>query len=70
MKAPVDKSNMNKYCDFHQDHGHKTENCVMLHLEMQKLIKDGMLTRFVVDQRQQQKSPCGNDNWRNNDHQK
>lgn len=40
MRAPVERRNMNKYCDFQQDHGHDTNNCVLLRLEIERHIKN------------------------------
>jgi hypothetical protein len=39
---------MNKYCDYHQDHGHETEDCVSLRIEIERMIKRGKLARFVA----------------------
>jgi hypothetical protein len=48
MRAPPEKWNMNKYCDYHQDHGHETEDCVSLRIEIERMIKGGKLARFVA----------------------
>jgi hypothetical protein len=42
---------MNKYCDYHQDHGHETEDCISLRIEIEKMIKEGKLARFVAANR-------------------
>uniref|UniRef100_A0A2N9F216 Uncharacterized protein n=1 Tax=Fagus sylvatica TaxID=28930 RepID=A0A2N9F216_FAGSY len=42
-----------KYCHFHRDHGHNTENCYDLKRQIEELIKQGKLQRFVErDQRE------------------
>jgi hypothetical protein len=46
MRAPPEKRNMNKYCDYHQDHGHETEDCVSLRIEIERMIKGGKLARI------------------------
>jgi hypothetical protein len=39
MRADPDRRSRAKYCDFHADHGHDTEECIILRLEIEKLIK-------------------------------
>jgi hypothetical protein len=51
MQAPPEKRNMRKYCDYHQDHGHETEDCVSLRMEIERMIKGGKLARFVAANR-------------------
>ena len=34
MKAPDSFRNPGFWCDFHRDHGHKTEDCVALKIEV------------------------------------
>ena len=48
MKTPADKRSKDKYCRFHRDHGHDTEECHQLKEEIQELINRGFLRRFVV----------------------
>lgn len=43
MKALADKRDKGKYYDYHQDHGHKTEDYVLLKLEIEKMIRGGKL---------------------------
>ena len=48
-----DKRPRDKYCRFHRDHGHNTEDCYDLKRQIEKLIKQGKLQRFVKrDQRE------------------
>jgi hypothetical protein len=35
MRAPPDKRSINKYCEYHPDHGHDTKDCIFL---KQKLV--------------------------------
>ena len=44
MKAPDSFRNPGFWCDFHQDHGHKTEDCVALKIEVNELLKKGYLS--------------------------
>ncbi|GKV14784.1 hypothetical protein SLEP1_g25604 [Rubroshorea leprosula] len=36
-----------RYCDFHQDHGHTTEQCNSLQSELESLAQKGMLNEYV-----------------------
>ncbi|GKV02683.1 hypothetical protein SLEP1_g15081 [Rubroshorea leprosula] len=36
-----------RYCDFHQDHGHTTEQCNSLKSELESLAQKGMLNEYV-----------------------
>ena len=42
-----DKRPRDKYCRFHRDHGHNTEDCYGLKRQIEELIKQGKLQRFV-----------------------
>jgi ribosomal protein L25 (general stress protein Ctc) len=42
-----DKRSRDKYCRFHSDHGHNTEDCYDLKRQIEELIKQGKLQRFV-----------------------
>ncbi|GFS40630.1 hypothetical protein Acr_00g0069590 [Actinidia rufa] len=41
--------NKNKYCEFHRDHGHNTEDCFQLKEQIADLIKKGYLRKYVAD---------------------
>ncbi|KAF3527582.1 hypothetical protein DY000_02039177 [Brassica cretica] len=47
MKAPDSFRNPGLWCDFHRDHGHKTEDCVTLRIEVNKLLKERHLWEFL-----------------------
>ncbi|KAF3509748.1 hypothetical protein F2Q69_00005794 [Brassica cretica] len=47
MKAPDSFRNPCFWCDFHRDHGHKTEDCVALKIEVNELRKKGHLREFL-----------------------
>ncbi|XP_052181892.1 uncharacterized protein LOC127794686 [Diospyros lotus] len=55
MKAPANKRSKDKYCRFHRDHGHDTEECHQLKEEIQELINRGFLRRFVAKDTEPQK---------------
>ncbi|GFY93431.1 hypothetical protein Acr_08g0018270 [Actinidia rufa] len=48
IKTDPQKRNRNKYCEFHRDHGHNTENCFQLKEQIADLIKRGYLRKYVA----------------------
>lgn len=51
LKTPENRRNENKYCDYHRDKGHNTDECFHLKKLIKKMIKEGELTKFVGDLR-------------------
>ncbi|XP_013717718.2 uncharacterized protein LOC106421417 [Brassica napus] len=49
MKAHDSFWNPGFWCDFHQDHGHKTEDCVALKIEVNDLLRKGHLREFLSE---------------------
>ena len=47
MKASSSIRNRNKFCQFHRDHGHNTEECIQLRDAIEDLIKRGYLGRYI-----------------------
>ena len=47
LKSPPNTRNKKKYCRFHRDHDHDTEDCIQLKEEIQELINRGYLRDFV-----------------------
>ena len=47
LKGDPNKRPMDKYCRFHRDHGHDTANCYDLKQQIEALIRQGKLQRFV-----------------------
>ncbi|PON38222.1 hypothetical protein TorRG33x02_345630 [Trema orientale] len=47
MRAPPEKRNMNKYCRFHKELGHKTSECHHLKDQIEGLIQQGYLREYV-----------------------
>ena len=47
LRGPLAKRNMKKYCRYHRDYGHDTEECYQLKDEIEALIRRGHLRRYV-----------------------
>ena len=43
MKGDPNKRNKNKYCCFHRDHGHDTDECYDLKQQIENLIRQGKI---------------------------
>ncbi|KAF2615456.1 hypothetical protein F2Q70_00011711 [Brassica cretica] len=37
------------WCDCHRDHGHKTEDCIALKIELNELVRKGHLREFLSE---------------------
>ena len=51
LKSDPTKRSRNKYCRFHRDHGHDTANCYDLKQQIEALIREGKLQKFVSKER-------------------
>ena len=51
LKNDPTKRSRNKYCCFHRDHGHDTADCYDLKQQIEALIRDGKLQKFVSKER-------------------
>ncbi|KAF3586278.1 hypothetical protein F2Q69_00029720 [Brassica cretica] len=49
MKGPDSFRNPGLWCDFHRDHGHKTEDCVALRIEVNEQLQKGHLREFLSE---------------------
>jgi hypothetical protein len=71
MGKPLVIRSRAKYCEFHANHSHDTEDWVALRSEIEKMIKNGKLVGFHADQNQQgprhERYPLRNDNGRQNE---
>ena len=51
LKSDPSKRSRNKYCRFHCDHGHDTTDCYNLKPQIEALIREGRLQKFVSKER-------------------
>ena len=56
MKAPDSFRNRKLWCDFHRDHGHKSEDCITLKIEVNELLQMGHLQEFLSEKAKAQLS--------------
>ncbi|GJS92216.1 reverse transcriptase domain-containing protein [Tanacetum coccineum] len=49
MVTPVDKRSSNKFCEFHNDKGHSTDECMQLKKQIEELVKAGKLSHFIKE---------------------
>ena len=54
MKSDPATRDNTKYCEFHRDYGHRTDNCIQLKREIEYLIRRGYLQRFISPENQAQ----------------
>ena len=47
MSYPA-KRDTTKYCEFHKDHGHRTDDCIQLRKEIEYLIRQGHLRCYIA----------------------
>ena len=48
MKSDPARRDDTKYCEFHKDYGHRTDDCIQLKKEIEYLIRHGHLSRYVA----------------------
>ena len=54
MKSDPATRDNTKYCEFHRDYEHRTDNCIQLRREIEYLIQRGYLRRFISPRKQAQ----------------
>ena len=54
MKTDPAARDNTKYCEFHRDYGHRTDDCIQLKREIEYLIWRGYLRRFISPESQLQ----------------
>ncbi|KAL5550470.1 hypothetical protein UlMin_000646 [Ulmus minor] len=58
IKTPVNRRDNTKYCRYHRDIGHITEECRVLKDEIERLIQRGQLRNYVRGDDQQPRQPA------------
>ena len=57
MRSDPAKKGTTKYCEFHKDHDHRTDDCIQLRKEIKYLIRQGHLRRYVAPKDRNQAPP-------------
>nr|GEY55803.1 reverse transcriptase domain-containing protein [Tanacetum cinerariifolium] len=57
MVTPVEKRNSNKFCDFHNDKGHITDECMQLKKQIEELVLAGKLSHLIKKIKQGREQP-------------
>ena len=57
MRSDPTKRDNTRYCEFHRDHGHQTDDCIQLRKEIEYFTRRGYLRRFVASKGQSQAQP-------------
>ncbi|GKD37172.1 reverse transcriptase domain-containing protein [Tanacetum coccineum] len=52
MVTPVEKRSSNKFCDFHNDKGHSTDECMQLKNQIEELVRAGKLSHLIKEIKQ------------------
>ncbi|GJZ44221.1 hypothetical protein Tco_0591476 [Tanacetum coccineum] len=55
MVTLAEKRDPNKYCEFHADTGHSTDECMQLRKQINEMIKAGKLSQFIKELKQNDK---------------
>ena len=58
MRTPPKKCNSQKFYEYHDDHGHQIEDCIILQREIEILIRNGKLVKFLTSEKM-----SGDDSW-------
>ncbi|GJW44181.1 reverse transcriptase domain-containing protein [Tanacetum coccineum] len=57
MVTPVEKRSSNKFCDFHNDKGHSTDECMRLKKQIEELVRAGKLSHLIKEINQGRDQP-------------
>nr|GEU37454.1 reverse transcriptase domain-containing protein [Tanacetum cinerariifolium] len=52
MVTPVEKRTSNKFCDFHNNKGHNTDECMQLKKQIEELVRAGKLLHLIKEIKQ------------------
>ena len=65
LRGRPSRENMDKYCDYHEEKGHLTNECHNLKEQLKKAIESGKLDHLIRDVRQRNRAPPRNNNQAN-----
>ena len=57
MRSDPTKRDNTRYCEFHRDHENRTDDCIQLRKEIEYLIRQGYLRRYIASKGQDQAQP-------------
>ncbi|GJX29012.1 reverse transcriptase domain-containing protein [Tanacetum coccineum] len=57
MVTPVEKRSSNKFCDFHNDKGHSTDECMQLKKQIEELVRASKLSHLIKEIKQGRDQP-------------
>ncbi|GKA45264.1 reverse transcriptase domain-containing protein [Tanacetum coccineum] len=57
MVTPVEKRSSNKFCDFHNNKGHSTDECMQLKKQIEELVLAGKLSHLIKEIKQGRDQP-------------
>ncbi|GJV58797.1 hypothetical protein Tco_1464897 [Tanacetum coccineum] len=52
MTTPVEKRNASKFCEFHEEVGHTTDECMHLKWQIKEMLKAGKLSHLIKELKQ------------------
>ncbi|XP_059454999.1 uncharacterized protein LOC132185214 [Corylus avellana] len=70
MKCPPQNRSTQKFCEYHNDHGHQIEDCISLRFDIENFLRNGKLLNFLAEENGKGKNPQdGQGQWsgQNND---
>ena len=57
MKSDPARRDDTKYCEFHKDHGHRTDDCIQLKKDIEYLIRRGHFSRYIAPKGRERVQP-------------
>ncbi|XP_059446340.1 uncharacterized protein LOC132177880 [Corylus avellana] len=60
MKSLPQNRSTQKFCEYHNDNGHQTEDCISLRFEIEKFLGNGKLLNFLAEENGKGKNPQDN----------
>ncbi|GJU27696.1 hypothetical protein Tco_1166317 [Tanacetum coccineum] len=60
MTGPAENRNKNKFCEFHGDKGHNTDECIHLRKQIEEAVKSGQLSHPIKDIKQRMNNKANN----------